>query len=111
MAIRSTDGVIGPGLVVRGHLRGKGDLAIEGNFEGEVDLDGALSVGASGTITGPVRATDLEVLGEVIGNVAGQGVILRSSARIVGDVRALSLTIDDGAALDGLIEMGEDGRR
>lgn len=80
---------------------------VEGSFEGSIALEGALSVGASGSITGPVQAQALEILGEVIGNVAGQDVALRSSARIHGDVRALSLTIDDGAALDGLIEMGE----
>lgn len=98
--------------MVQGRLEGKGDLVIEGSFEGQVDLDGGLSVGPSGTITGPIRATNVEVLGEVLGNVAGQNVVLRSSARIQGDVRALSLTIDDGAALDGLIEMGgEDGLR
>ncbi len=110
MAIRSTDGVIGAGLVVRGQLRGRGDLQIEGSVEGSVALEGALFIGASGSVTGPIQAEALEILGEVIGNVAGQEVALRSTARIHGDVRALSLTIDDGAALDGLIEMGEGSR-
>jgi cytoskeletal protein CcmA (bactofilin family) len=51
----------------------------------------------------------VEVLGEVLGPVAGQEVLLRPSARVEGDVRALALTIDDGAMLEGLIEMSGDG--
>jgi cytoskeletal protein CcmA (bactofilin family) len=103
-------GVLGAGLAVRGALHGKGDVVIEGSFEGEVRLDGALVVGPAGSVVGPVAATDVEVQGEVAGHVAGQSVTLRGSARVHGDVRALALTIDDGAALDGLIEMGEGPR-
>lgn len=102
-------GIFAGSLVVRGSVHGKGDLSIEGSFEGDIALDGTLTVGSSGSVTGPVRATDVEVQGEVDGHVAGQSVTLRSSARVHGDVRALSLTIDDGAALDGLIEMGDPG--
>lgn len=102
-------GILGGSLVVRGSVRGKGDLGIEGSFEGDIALDGTLTIAGSGTVTGPIRATEVEVQGEVDGHVAGQSVTLRSSARVHGDVRALSLTIDDGAALDGLIEMGDPG--
>lgn len=109
MSIRSTDGVLGAGLAVRGSLRGAADVRLEGRFEGTVELDGRVVVGPAASIGGPVRATEVEVLGEVLGPVSGQSVTLRPSARVEGDVRALSLTIDDGAVLEGLIEMSGDG--
>lgn len=109
MSIRSTDGVLGPSLVVRGTITGAADLRLEGRFEGGVTLDGRVVVGPAAAVAGPVRGAEVEVLGEVLGPVAGEAVVLRSTARVEGDVRALSLTIDDGAVLEGLIEMSGDG--
>ena len=63
MSSRSAEGVIGPQLVVRGRLDGKGELRIEGVLEGEIDLDGSLVVGPEGTVVGPVRARGVEVSG------------------------------------------------
>lgn len=109
MTIRSTDGVLGTSLLVRGTISGAADLRLDGRFEGELALDGRLVVGAAATAVGTLRAVSVEVLGEVLGPVAGQEVLLRPSARVEGDVRALALTIDDGAVLEGLIEMSGDG--
>lgn len=115
MSSRSAEGVIGPHLVVRGRLDGKGDLRVEGVLEGEVEIDGALAVGPDGTVVGPVRAREVEVSGEVHGHVlAGDGVAIRAGGRVQGDVRARRIAIDDGAALHGGIEMDfeleEEGR-
>jgi len=106
MSSRSAEGVIGPQLVVRGRLDGKGELRIEGVLEGEIDLDGSLVVGPEGTVVGPVRARGVEVSGEVHGHVsATEGVAIRAGGRVQGDVRARRIAIDDGASLHGGIEM------
>ncbi len=106
MSSRSAEGVIGPHLVVRGRLDGKGDLKVEGVLEGEVELAGSLSVGPDGTVVGPVRAHSVEIAGEVHGHVlAADTVAIRAGGRVQGDVRARRIAIDDGAALHGGIEM------
>lgn len=106
MSSRSAEGVIGPHLVVRGRLDGKGALRVEGVLEGEIDLDGTLSVGADGTVVGPVRARAVEVAGELHGPVtAADSVAIRAGGRVQGDVRARRVAIDDGAALHGGIDM------
>ena len=109
MSSRSAEGVIGPQLVVRGRLAGKGDLKVEGVLEGEVELDGALCVGPDGTVVGPVRAHGVDIAGEVHGPVhASDAVSIRAGGRVQGDVRARRIAIDDGAALHGGIEMDFD---
>jgi cytoskeletal protein CcmA (bactofilin family) len=109
MSSRSAEGVIGPHLVVRGRLDGKGDLRVEGVIEGGVTLEGALAVGPDGTIAGPVRARDIDVEGEIHGAVVATGTLeLRSGARVQGDVKAPRIGIDDGAVLHGAIEMDFD---
>ncbi|WP_053235291.1 bactofilin family protein [Sandaracinus amylolyticus] len=109
MSSRSAEGVIGPQLVVRGRLDGKGDLRVEGVLEGELDLEGDVAVGPDGTLVGPLRARSIEVAGEVHGDVlAGDTVAIRAGGRVQGDVRARRIAIDDGAALHGGIEMDFD---
>lgn len=106
MSSRSAEGVIGPQLVVRGRLHGKGDLRVEGVLEGELELDGSVAVGPDGTLVGPLRARAVEVDGEVHGDVhASESVAIRAGGRVQGDVRARRIAIDDGAALHGGIDM------
>ena len=109
MTTRPAEGVIGPQLVVRGRLDGKGELRVDGVLEGEIELDGTLTVGADGTVVGPVRVRAIEVSGEVHGPVqASDAVAIRAGGRVQGDVRAPRVAIDDGAALHGGIEMDFD---
>lgn len=107
---RPPEGTIGPQLLVQGRVRGKADLAIEGGVEGDIDLEGALVVLATGSVTGAVRATTVDIAGEISGEVTGRReVIVRSSGRILGDVRSACLVLDDGAFLDGMVETTSEG--
>ena len=109
MSSRRLDGTIGPDLVVRGRLDGKSDLRIEGSFEGEIDVEGMVSVGPEGSIRGPTRVGSLEVEGEVQGDVTASGsVSVRPGGRLLGDVRARQVAIDDGGSLQGGIDMDFD---
>lgn len=99
-------GVIGPALVVMGRIRGKGDLRVEGVVEGEIALEGDVSLGASATVVAPVSGRSVEVEGELHGSVsATHDLVVRSGGRVRGDVRASRLSIDDGAVIDGALEM------
>lgn len=109
MNARRSDGIIGPDLVVHGRLDGKSDLRIDGVFEGEIDLDGAVVVGPDGSVTAPVTVGSLEVEGEVRGDVvAKEAVAVRPGGRLLGDVRARRIGIDDGGSLQGGIDMDFD---
>lgn len=109
MNARRSDGIIGPDLVVHGRLGGKSDLRIDGVFDGELDVDGAIVVGPDGSVTAPVQVGSLEVEGEVRGDVvASDAVAVRPGGRLLGDVRARRISIDDGGSLQGGIEMDFD---
>ena len=99
-------GVIGAGLVVHGTVRGKGALRIDGVLDGLLELDGDVAVGPDGTVIAPVHARSVEIEGEIAGDVtASDGVTIRASGLLTGDVRARRIAIDDGGALHGGIEM------
>jgi cytoskeletal protein CcmA (bactofilin family) len=103
---RRADGSIGPDLVVRGSLSGKSDLRVDGIFDGRIELEGALVVGPEGSVAAPLSVGSLEVEGEVRGDVlARESVAIRAGGRLLGDVRARRIHVDDGASLQGGIEM------
>ncbi len=109
MTSRRLDGSIGPDFVVHGKLSGKSDLRIDGNFEGEIDVDGAISVGPESSVSATLRVGSLEVEGEVRGDVSASGAVtVRSGGRLIGDVTARQIGIDDGGSLQGGIDMDFD---
>ncbi len=106
MTGRRAGGCIGADLVVHGTLSGKCDLRIDGVFEGDLSVEGALEVGAEGSVTAPVDVDALEVAGELRGDVsARESVAIRPGGLVVGDVRARRVCIDDGGLLQGGIDM------
>jgi cytoskeletal protein CcmA (bactofilin family) len=106
---RERAGVIGAGLVVMGRLRGEGDMRIEGVLEGEIDLDGDVSLGATSNVVAPVRGRSVEIEGELAGNVSAErDLTVRAGGRVRVDVRAARLAIDDGAVIDGVLDMAFD---
>ncbi len=106
MTGRRVEGCIGADLVVHGTLSGKCDLRIDGVFEGALRVEGAVDVGPEGSVTAPVEVDTLEVAGELRGEVSARdAVAIRPGGRVVGDVRARRVCIDDGGLLSGGIDM------
>lgn len=110
-------GVIGPGLVLRGRLEGRGDLDLEGRLEGELELAGDLRVApggravavadpdAPGAEEGPLRVRSLSVEGLVVGDVHADAVLVREGGTLRGQVKASRVGLDDGGMLLGTIDM------
>lgn len=99
--------VIGTGGVVRGHVRGEGDVEIEGRVEGDVDVVGSVTIQPGALIRATVRAGRVVVRGAVVGNVHGeQSVALEEGARVVGDIFAPSIGVGRGALLRGKLDTG-----
>lgn len=103
---RRADGCIGADLVVHGTLSGKSDLRIDGVLDGQLRVEGTVTIGPEGSVVAPVRVGSLEVEGELRGDVVASGsVSVRAGGRLIGDVRARRICVDDGGSLQGGIEM------
>ncbi len=98
--------IIGSKITVRGHVSGKQDLVVEGRIEGHVSLDSQLTVEESATVEADVETTTATVRGEVRGPItAARSMVLESTAKVAGKIKAPSITIEDGAHFSGEIEM------
>lgn len=99
-------GVIGQGITIRGNLSGSEPLIIMGTVEGTISLENHLTVETTGKLVADIDVETVTVNGEMEGNIAAQEMVaIRAGARVVGNVSAPRVVIDDGAVFKGSIEM------
>ncbi|MFO0615183.1 MAG: polymer-forming cytoskeletal protein [Polyangiaceae bacterium] len=97
--------MVGPSVRVRGRLTGDGDVRIEGQIEGDVQVSGALVVDARGSITGGTRASAVDIEGRVQGDVTADGVVaIKRGAHVEGNISGAEISLDEGASFAGRID-------
>ncbi|HEY4014227.1 MAG TPA: polymer-forming cytoskeletal protein [Polyangiaceae bacterium] len=100
--------VIGRATRVHGRVTGGGDLEVDGFVDGEVAVEGDVTVDAHGMVGAGVRGRRVVVRGAVKGDLVGEeAVLLEEGARVVGDVRAPRVAIASGALVRGFVETGD----
>lgn len=95
--------VIGKGIYLEAaRMSGQESVRIDGVFKGNLEIDGSLVLGDEGSIEGDVRATYFLVAGEVNGNISCDTQLhFASTSKVIGDVQASSLVVDEGAQVSG----------
>jgi cytoskeletal protein CcmA (bactofilin family) len=98
---------IGKSIVIKGDLTGEEDLVVEGKVEGRINLPNhRLTIGQGGSVEAEVHAKAVIVIGKIAGDVsAGERLEIQASGIVHGDVRAPRLVVQEGAVLNGSIEM------
>jgi cytoskeletal protein CcmA (bactofilin family) len=89
-------------LNVTGTISGQ-DLAVLGQFEGELRLAGQLRTGGSSRVKAIVKAKAVEIEGEFEGEVRAESLRLASTARARGTFVAKRLIIEEGAVVHGAV--------
>jgi cytoskeletal protein CcmA (bactofilin family) len=105
--VRKETAVIGPTITVKGEISGKEDLEIQGTLEGTIKMKKhRVTVGDKGRIKADVHAKSIHVAGEVEGNLFGDDeVVLRESGKLLGNITAARVTLEDGSKFKGSIDM------
>jgi cytoskeletal protein CcmA (bactofilin family) len=98
--------VIGSSIIIDGEISGDEDLVIQGTVKGKIQLKESLYVEASGVVEADIETQNVEVSGQVTGNVtASDKVELKTQCRMVGDIKAPRILIADGASFKGNVDM------
>ena len=102
---------IGQSIIFKGEMTGDEDLEIDGQVEGNVDLKNhQLTIGPNGILKAEVIAKSIIVIGKVTGNlVATERIEVQATGMVEGDVRAPRLNVQEGAVLNGGIDMTPSG--
>ena len=95
---------IGKGLILRGEISGVGDVQVEGEFEGKINLTGTVVIHEGAKVRADIFATDITVAGEVHGDVMASGKVeLSPTCNLVGSIQSRRLVVREGAAVKGSI--------
>lgn len=87
---------------ISGDISSSGNVTIDGEFEGSINIVGDLHVGESGKVKGNIFAENVTLYGEVRGNVNAKGIIeINAKGIVYGDILMKSLKIGQGARFIG----------
>lgn len=98
--------LIGETVTITGRMSSQEDILVNGEIQGDLRIPAhRLTIGMAGRMRGDVLAAEVVALGTVDGSVdARQKFALGRSARMTGNIRAPSLSIEEGAFFKGTIE-------
>ena len=103
---RHAHSILQDGMVVQGTLEAKGDVRLDGRLEGKIHVSERLTVGSSGVLHADVEAGEVIIMGVVEGTIrAHRRLELRKGARVVGDIAAPILMIEEGVHFHGNCNM------
>jgi len=96
--------LISEGCKITGHITGSGDYMINGEIDGDCDLQGSVTLAAKGFWKGTLKAETVIISGTVEGNIEASGSIeVSDSARINGTVTGASIAVAEGAIIEGVM--------
>lgn len=102
------ESLLGKGIEIKGTVRSKGSLRIEGSAEGNVECEGDVTVGETAVLNADVTAQNVTIGGALSGTVTCSGRLeLLPTARVKGDIKVGTLVVSEGAIFSGTTQMGE----
>ncbi|MBU0517151.1 MAG: polymer-forming cytoskeletal protein [Proteobacteria bacterium] len=99
---------LGPETDFNGKLFFEGSVRLDGKFKGEIMSPGVLIVGESAEIEADINVGTAVISGQVMGQIVAQDqVVLHYPGRLLGDIKAPSVVVDEGVLFDGRCQMLE----
>ncbi len=95
-------GLLSRGVSIKGTVKFRDELLIDGEVEGTIDSTGELTVGEHATIKGEIRSKSVKVRGSVEGDIfASERCELQAGCTLQGDIEAPRLVVDENATFLG----------
>src|SRR5882724_13265567 len=104
---------IGRTLVIKGEISGSEALYIDGRVEGKILMpESRVTIGRNGKVDASIQAREVVVMGKVNGNIeCSDRVDIRSEGSVSGDISTARISVEDGAALKGGIQVRSEGKQ
>jgi len=98
---------IGRTLIIKGEISGSEALYIDGRIEGKIVMpESRVTIGRNGKVDASIQAREVVIMGKVTGNIeCSDRVDIRSEGSVSGDISTVRISVEDGAALKGGIQV------
>lgn len=104
----NTLNIINSGTTITGDVNSDGDMRVDGTIKGYLSSKARLVLGQTAIIEGDIKAANIEISGEVTGNIfATELLTIKTTAKIVGDIVSNKLIIEAGASFNGTSKMNK----
>jgi cytoskeletal protein CcmA (bactofilin family) len=104
------NGFVDSGCTLRGELEFSNAFRVDGRVEGTVRSRSELLVGEDGSVDGEIDVARCLVGGQVRGTIkASEKVVLHASAKVWAEIHAPAVVMEDGAFLEGKVNMDAGG--
>jgi cytoskeletal protein CcmA (bactofilin family) len=98
--------VIGASMNIKGEIRTREELLVDGEVEGLMESQNLLTVGPNGKVCANIKAREVVIYGSVRGNVeVTEKLSIRVQGSLIGDIKSAGISIDDGAYFKGSIDI------
>jgi cytoskeletal protein CcmA (bactofilin family) len=103
---------IGRTLCIKGEISGSEALYIDGRIEGKIIMpESRVTIGRNGKVDASIQAREVVVMGKVTGNIeCSDRVDIRSEGSVAGDISTTRISVEDGAALKGGIQVRSENK-
>src|ERR1022692_433019 len=106
MSAPKQSAAIGPSMTIKGEIRAREELLVDGEVEGLLESQSLLTVGTNGKVRGNIKAREVAIFGSVHGNVeVTEKLAIREQGSLIGDIKCAGISIDDGAYFKGSIDI------
>jgi len=100
------NGFVDSGCTIKGELEFSNAFRVDGRVEGTVRSRAELMIGEDGSVEGEIDVARCLVGGQVRGTIrATEKVVLHASAKVWGEIQAPAVVMEDGAFLEGKVDM------
>ena len=97
--------LISEGCRISGVITGSCDFQINGEVEGDCEIDSTLMLAKRGLWKGTIRAANVIISGHVEGDILATGrVEITDTAKITGTVSAQAIAVAEGAVVEGIMK-------
>ena len=98
---------IAEGTVLEGVVNSVKSIRIDGTIKGSVKCLGRVVVGKTGIVEGEVECDSADIEGTLNATIEVSGMLeLKATATINGDAKVGKLKVEDGALINGKLDMG-----
>ena len=98
--------ILAPEINIKGDINVSGNIIVYGTVHGNIISTGTVNTAKGSTIDGNIKAQSTFISGEVNGDVdVDKKVVLGPSCKLIGNIKASIITMEEGANFDGMCSM------
>jgi cytoskeletal protein CcmA (bactofilin family) len=106
----ATQSVITSEVEIKGAIKSSGSVRMDGKLEGDLASQGDSILGKTATMKGNISGNNVIIEGTINGSITAKDKIeMKAAARVMGDIKAKRLAVEDGVTFIGKADVNPGG--